>query len=45
MKEKYKCLKCGKILKDIDEINKHKENNFDHFEYELIGTKMKLGFC
>ena len=42
---KFKCIKCGEILEDQDAVNKHKNENWDHFEYSLIGTKMKLGFA
>ena len=42
---KFKCLKCGEILDGQEEVRKHKNDNWDHFEYNLIGTKMKLGFA
>ena len=41
----FKCKKCGKILNNQDEVMKHKKENWNHFEYELMGTKMKLGFA
>ena len=45
MEEKYKCLKCEELLKDQDEVRKHKDKNWDHFEYSLIGTKLRLAFA
>jgi len=44
MKGKFKCNKCGEILNSIEEVNKHKEKNFDHFSYNKIGTKFNLAF-
>jgi len=43
-KTKFKCLVCNKILIGKEEVNKHKEKNFNHFEYEEIETKFRLGF-
>lgn len=40
----YICVECGEKLKGMKNVRKHKEENWDHFEYELPGSKMRLGF-
>ena len=43
-KDRYKCTKCEEILSSQKDVMAHKEENWDHFEYSLIGTSMKLCF-
>lgn len=40
-----KCKKCGKILFGWKEVKKHKEDNWNHFEYEGVGIKMGICFA
>ena len=39
-----KCKKCKKVLYGWKELNNHKEENWDHFEYECVGFE-DLGVC
>ncbi len=40
-----KCDTCGEQLIGIEEVNKHKDANWDHFTYTLLGSNAKLGFA
>jgi len=42
---KFKCVKCGEILNGQSEVKRHKKDNWGHFEYDMIGSKLKLAFA
>lgn len=40
-----KCKKCGKVLEGWKELKKHKEENWEHFDYEGVGLNMGVSFA
>ena len=41
----FLCEKCGRRLLGMEEINKHKDENWDHFTYECMGSNAVLCFA
>ena len=41
----YKCNKCKKELMDREDVEAHKEINFDHYSYFHIETGLNLLFA
>ena len=39
------CKYCGEKLKGYDAVIKHKQENWDHFEYQLDDSEMRLCFA
>lgn len=44
LKRKFKCLACGAILDGQDGVREHKKLNTDHYEYDMLGSKLRMGF-